>query len=162
VAQKKKTTNKKTNKADKNRLTEADLENFKQLLLEKRREIVGSVNEMEDEAIKKSSGDLSNVPIHMADQGSDNFEQEFALGLMDSERKILRQIDVALQHMAENDYGICEKGGEQIAKARLEAEPWTRYCVDCARSLEKSRAQERTRGVFELPEDEIGNEQETS
>ena len=73
----------------KRRLTTADTERFKQMLLEKRREILRNVNEIEDEALKKSrldaAGDLSSMPIHMADIGTDNYEQEFALGLMDSE-----------------------------------------------------------------------------
>jgi RNA polymerase-binding protein DksA len=121
-------------------LTVADIEHFKQMLLEKRGEILANVNEMEDETLKKSrldaSGDLSSMPIHMADIGSDNYEQEFTLGLMDSERKLLREIDDALQRIEQGIYGICEGTGRQIQKARLEAQPWARYCVEYARKLE--------------------------
>ena len=97
---KKKTVSKKATSTRKKEssLTAEDFEYFKQLLLKKHREIVGDVNEMEDEALKKSrldaSGDLSSMPIHMADLGTDNYEQEFALGLMDSERKMLKAIDL--------------------------------------------------------------------
>jgi len=125
----------------KSRLTTADIERFKQMLLEKRREILVSVNEMEDEALKKSrldaAGDLSSMPIHMADIGTDNYEQEFALGLMDSERKLLREIDDALQRIEQRTYGICEGTGKQIPKARLKAQPWARYCIEYARMLEQ-------------------------
>jgi DnaK suppressor protein len=121
-------------------LTVADIEHFKQMLLEKRGEILANVNEMEDETLKKSrldaSGDLSSMPIHMADIGSDNYEQEFTLGLMDSERKLLKEIDDALQRIEHGTYGICEGTGRQIQKARLEAQPWARYCVEYARKLE--------------------------
>jgi len=121
-------------------LAAADIERFKQMLLEKRREILVNVNEMEDETLKKSrldaAGDLSSMPIHMADIGTDNYEQEFALGLMDSERKLLREIDDALQRIEQGIYGICEGTGKQIPKARLEAQPWARYCVEYARKLE--------------------------
>ena len=79
MAQKrKKTSRKKTSqsRAKKTRLTAGDTEHFKQMLLEKRREIVMNVNEREDEALKKSrldaSGDLSSMPIHMAELGSEN------------------------------------------------------------------------------------------
>jgi RNA polymerase-binding protein DksA len=144
VAQKrKKTSSKKTRpvRKKKNALTKADLEHFKQLLLAKRREILVNVNEIGDEALKKSrmdaSGDLSSMPIHMADLGSDNFEQEFALGLLDSEVRILGEIDKALARIEEGRYGICEGTGVQIRKARLEAQPWARYCVDYARKLEQ-------------------------
>lgn len=122
-------------------LTSTDLKHFQKLLLEKRREILNNVNVIEDEALKKSrieaSGDLSNMPIHMADIGTDNYEQEFALGLMDSERKLLREIDEALERIEKKTYGICEATGKQIRKARLEAQPWARYCVEYARMVEQ-------------------------
>jgi DnaK suppressor protein len=127
-------------------LTSADTEHFKQLLLEKRKEILRNVNEFEDEALKKSrldaTGDLSSMPIHMADLGTDNYEQEFALGLMDSERKLLREIDNSLGRIEEGTYGICEGTGKPIPKARLEAQPWARYCVEYARMLEQGLVQE--------------------
>jgi len=111
------------------------------MLLEKRREILRNVNEFEDEALRKSrldaTGDLSSMPIHMADIGTDNYEQEFALGLMDSERKLLREIDDALERIEQQTYGICEGTGKPIPKARLEAQPWARYCVEYARMLEQ-------------------------
>ena len=127
-------------------LTSANTEHFKQKLLEKRREILRNVNEFEDEALKKSrldaTGDLSSMPIHMADIGTDNYEQEFALGLMDSERKLLREIDEALGRIEQGTYGICEGTGKPIPKARLEAQPWAKYCIEYARMLEQGLVQE--------------------
>ena len=121
--------------------TASDVKHFKQMLLEKRMEILRNVTEIEDEALKKSrldaSGDLSSMPIHMADLGTDNYEQEFALGLMDGERKLLREIDFALERINNGTYGICTETGQPIAKARLEAQPWARYCIEYARKLEK-------------------------
>ena len=145
----KKTSRKKTEstRTKKNQLTAADIERFKKMLLEKRQELVGDVNEMKDEALKKSrldaSGDLSSMPIHMADIGTDNYEQEFALGLMDSERKLLKEIDDALVRIEEGTYGICEGTGKPIAKARMEAQPWARYRVEHARLLEQGLATEQ-------------------
>ena len=149
MAQKRKKTAKdkaSSNRTTKNHLSAADMEHFKELLLEKRREILRNVSEIEDEALKKSrldaSGDLSSMPIHMADLGTDNYEQEFVLGLMDSERKLLREIDDALQRIEEGTYGTCEGTGKPIPKARLEAQPWARYCVEYARMLEKGTIKE--------------------
>jgi len=125
----------------KGRLTAADIKHLKEMLLEKRREILRNVTEFEDEALRKSrldaTGDLSSMPIHMADIGTDNYEQEFALGLLDSERKLLREIDDALERIEQKTYGICEGTGKPIPKARLEAQPWARYCVEYARMLEE-------------------------
>lgn len=122
-------------------MTAAEIKHFEQMLLVKREEVVGNVTEMEDEILKKSrldsSGDLSSMPIHMADLGSDNYEQEFALGLMGSERKLLHVIDDALLRIQDKTYGICEGTGKPIQKARLEAQPWARYSVEHARMLEE-------------------------
>jgi DnaK suppressor protein len=115
--------------------------------MDKRKEILASVNEFEDEALGKSrldaTGDLSSMPIHMADLGTDNYEQEFALGLLDSERRLLREIDDALGRIEQRKYGVCEGTGSQIPKARLEAQPWARYCIEYARMLEKGRIAEQ-------------------
>jgi RNA polymerase-binding protein DksA len=123
-------------------LTADEIEHFKQMLLEKRGELLSNVSEMEDETLNKSrlnaAGDLSSMPIHMADLGTDNYDQEFTLGLMDSERKLLKEIDDALQRIENGVYGLCEGTGGQISKARLEAQPWARYCVEYARKLEES------------------------
>lgn len=134
-------------KPRKSHLSAADIKHFKEMLLEKRGEILRNVSEIEEETLRKSrldaSGDLSSMPIHMADLGSDNYEQEFALGLMDSERRLLREIDDALQRIEDGIYGICEGTGKPIPKARLKAQPWARYCVDHARMLEKGAASEQ-------------------
>ena len=149
VQKRKKTSRKKASstRTKKSRLTAVDIERFKQILLEKRREILLNVNEIQDETLKKSrlaaSGDLSSMPIHMADLGTDNYEQEFALGLMDSERKLLREIDNALTRLEKKTYGICEGTGKPIPKARLEAQPWARFCVEYARMLEQGLAEEQ-------------------
>lgn len=127
-------------------MSAANVEHFKELLLEKRREILKNVSEIADEALKQSrldaSGDLSSMPIHMADLGTDNYEQEFAIGLMDSERRLLREIDDALQRIEDGTYGTCEGTGKPIPKVRLEAQPWARYCVKYARMLEEGLVRE--------------------
>jgi DnaK suppressor protein len=122
-------------------LTPQDIEHFRQLLLEKRAELLGDVNSIESEALKKSrldaAGDLSSMPIHMADLGTDNFEQEFSLGLMASERKLLSEINAALKRIEDGTFGICEGTGELISRSRLEANPWARYTIEYASRMEK-------------------------
>ena len=128
------------------RLTAKDIKHFKNVLLQKRREILQNVFEIEGEALRKSrldaSGDLSSMPIHMADLGTDNFQQEFSLELMDGERRLLLEIDDALNRMENRTYGVCEGTGKLISKARLEAKPWARYCVEYARMLEQGLVRE--------------------
>jgi DnaK suppressor protein len=148
VADKRKKTSK-TNgneRTSKGRLSAADVAHFRQLLLQKRREILGNVSEIEGEALRKSrldaSGDLSSMPIHMADLGTDNFEQEFSLELMNGARRLLTEINDALNRIETGTYGICEGTGKPIPKARLEAQPWARYSVEYARMLEEGRVSE--------------------
>ncbi len=127
----------KKERKNKTNLTPAEIKKFKAMLLAKRNEILDNVTSMEDETLHKQSSNLSNMPIHMADIGTDNFDQEFTLGLMDSERKLMKEIDEALQRIEDGTYGICEGSGKPIPKARLEAIPWARYCVEYASLLEK-------------------------
>ena len=117
-----------------------DLEHFRELLLAKRRELVGDMSSMEREALRSASGtNLSNLPLHMADMGTDNYEQEFTLGLMEKDRNLLREINNALAKIQDGTYGICEGTGKPISKARLEAQPWARYSIEHARKLEQGR-----------------------
>lgn len=118
-------------------MAQADIKKFKALLLAKRSEILNNVTHMEDETLRKERSDLSNMPIHMADAGSDTFELENTLGLVGSERKLLQEIHNALERIENHTYGFCEGDGEAIAKARLKAIPWARYCVKCASLSEK-------------------------
>lgn len=114
-----------------------DLEHFRQLLLGKRHELLGDMSSMEREALRSTTGsNLSNLPVHMADMGTDNYEQEFTLGLVEKDRVLLREINVALAKIQDGSYGICEGTGKPISKARLEAQPWARYSIEYARKLE--------------------------
>jgi DnaK suppressor protein len=127
-------TSKRTNKTG---LTPAEIGEFKALLLAKRNEILSNVICMEDETLRKARTDLSSMPFHMADAGTDNYELENTLGLMDSERKILAEIDAALERIDAGTYGTCEGDDQLIPKARLNAIPWARYCVACANLSER-------------------------
>jgi len=118
-----------------------ELEQFKQLLLRKRAMLSGNVTSLESQALKRSrqdaSGDLSNMPIHMADIGSDNFEQEFTLGLIENEEELLRSIDEALERIDEGSFGKCDSCGKAIPKERLKAIPHASLCVACQRQEEQ-------------------------
>ena len=126
-------------KERKTRLSTEELEEFRQMLLDKRRELVGDVNHLEDEAIRASGhggGGPSAMPIHMADLGSDTWEQELTLGLIANERGLLREIDEALERIDNKTYGICLATGKVITKARLRAQPWAKFCIEYARKRE--------------------------
>jgi RNA polymerase-binding transcription factor DksA len=125
-------------KKAKSRLTPDDLTIFRELLLQKRREVMSAIDGMETEALRTNSGESSSMPIHMADIGSDTYEQDLQLGISASERERIIEIDAALNRIAEGTYGICELSGKAIRKARLRAKPWARMTIGTAREEERT------------------------
>lgn len=134
---------------------------FKALLVAKRNEILNNVISMENETLRKERTDLSNLPIHMGDMGTDNYEMENTLGLMDSERKLLVEIEHALERIENGTYGICQGSGEPISKERLKAIPWAKYCVEYANLLEKGLVKKDTSFGCSIYNFGIDDEQET-
>ena len=106
------------------------------------RRLKGAVADVGSAAFRKTggeaSGSLSNAPLHPADLGSDNFEQETSLSLLQNEEQLLDEIAAALERIKHGTFGQCEECKGAIPKARLQAVPYARYCVDCARKLEKN------------------------
>jgi len=113
---------------------------FKKLLLSLRERLVGKVDVMQGETLKKSrqdaSGDLSNVPIHMADVGTDNYERDIMIELIQNGEEGVRNIDTALERIEEGTFGVCELCAKKINKERLKAVPYAKLCIDCQREEE--------------------------
>ena len=120
--------------------SKADLDYFRDLLLERRRRILSTVTDMEEEALKAADQDFS--VDHMADHGSDNFDQDFTLSLVESERKEIYEIDQAVERVRDGTFGVCQGTGEPISRVRLEAIPWTRHSIEYQRKVEAGEAEE--------------------
>src|SRR5262245_59766461 len=123
-------------------MKKAELKVYKEQLLALRARLRGDVTAMANTALGKTrseaNGDLSSMPIHMADLGSDNSEQEFTLSLMQNEETTLESIEAAIEKIEDGVYGTCEECGGAISKARLNAIPHTPTCIKCAQKLERS------------------------
>ena len=123
--------------SDKNgkKLSAADLETYKNRLIALRSRIRGDVSAMTDGALSQSraeaAGDLSIMPQHMADIGSDNYEQEQTLAFIQSDNATLGLIEEALARIKDGSYGTCESCGKTIPKVRLNVLPFTANCVQC-------------------------------
>ena len=117
-----------------------ELASYRESLLNLQSRLQGDLDQMTDEALRRgqpdSSGNLSNVPLHMADVGTENYDQEFTLSLIENEQDTLGQIREALDRISTGIYGKCEECGDLIAKPRVQALPYTRHCIKCARELE--------------------------
>jgi len=126
-------------------MTKAELEGYRQLLISLHDRLKGDVSHLTEEALHTDGGEpsnnLSNMPIHMADLGTDNNERENTLHLLANEEQILTEIKAALDRIAQGTFGRCEEcKGAILPKSRLKELPYTRYCVTCAKKLDESRS----------------------
>jgi len=117
-------------------MKKADMKVYKERLLALRARLRGDVSAMAEKALRDNGGDASTMPLHMADVGSDNFEQEFTLSLMANEEDTLQRIEGALERIEDGVYGSCEECTGVIPKTRLNAIPYTPFCVKCAEKLQ--------------------------
>jgi len=131
---------KKPTKAERRYLSDNQIKHFRTILLATQAKILNDVDHIEQEELKShrdATGDLSGYSLHMADVGTDNYNQELALDVVGNEHDILYQIDKALGRIENNTYGICEIYDINIPVSRLNAIPWTAYCKEAAEQIEK-------------------------
>jgi DnaK suppressor protein len=122
-------------------MKKAEMKVYRDRLLDIRARLRGDVTSMASAALRKSGadgGDVSSMPIHMAELGSDNFEQEFTLSLLANEEDRLEMIETALQRIESGGYGQCEQCDGVIPKTRLNAIPYTPVCIKCAESRDQA------------------------
>ncbi len=112
-------------------------------LLHLRTRLLSDMSQMEDTVLKDV--DAVRMPSDMADVGTDAFEQELTLNLMGNEKEVLEQIEAALERIELGNYGKCETCGRGIAKARLDAIPYTAFCVKCASRQESGLSNRKPR-----------------
>ncbi len=132
----KKTTVSKKSFSLKTKLTAKQLREYRDKLLAYRAQLLIDLGAIEKEALDVNS-DISHMPIHMADVGSDAYDQDLKLGMAASERKRIRDIEAALVRIKKKTYGVCHLTGEQIPNTRLRAKPWAMYTKDSAEKVER-------------------------
>ena len=116
-------------------MKKAEMKEYKEHLLGLRARLRGDVSSMAEAALRKSGNEgseASSMPIHMAELGSDNYEQEFTLSLLATEEDTLGMIETALERIENGTYGTCLECEGQIPKTRLNAIPHAPLCVKCA------------------------------
>lgn len=118
-------------------MKKSDFKTYKERLLEIRSRLRGEITQMADAALNKNGASAGNMPIHMADIGSDANEQEFTLSLMASEEDTLGAIERALEKIEDGAYSRCEQCDGGIPKSRLNAIPYASHCIKCANKLQE-------------------------
>lgn len=92
-----------------------------------------------ESAVSDSDRDASSegADQHPADAGSEMFERERAVSILQRVDLKLADVNRALQRLEAGTYGSCEACGRPIARARLEARPAARFCLDDQAKLEQ-------------------------
>lgn len=114
-------------------MKKSDLERFREILQDKRKQVIERAQNMMEEGMTLDANDL---PDEM-DLASSEYIQSFTFRLRGRERVFLQKIDKALKKMDEGEFGICESCEEPIAIKRLEARPETTLCIRCKEDQER-------------------------
>ncbi len=130
-------------------LTTADQNEFRKLLQGLQRRVRGDYEHLTDEALEPHPD--SRSPTHMAELGTDAYEQELTLRAAASDERILEAIQTALEKIDKGSYGLCEGCLAQgkpatrsmIPRRRLREIPYTPNCIKCERDAE-TRGKRRT------------------
>jgi len=118
---------------------EDELDHFKNLLLEERKEATDNAKQMKQSVEDQRSLDedrASSQDHHPGNIGSEEQEKETDYMLRERSRKKIEEIDAALKRIENKTYGVCEDTGEKIQKERLEAIPYTRFSVQARKKDE--------------------------
>src|SRR5438132_14210986 len=110
-------------------MTKTELNKYKALLEAKRAELAGGLRNREGIAIEKTPDALDEVQLAG--------ERELAIRNLDRESNLLRNVRLALARMADGSYGTCMHCDEEIKPKRLDAVPWTKYCIRCQEAADR-------------------------
>ena len=112
-------------------------EHFRQILLAWKRNLMEEV----DRTVHHMQDEATNFP-DPNDRATQESEFSLELRTRDRERKLIKKIDEALEHLDNHEYGYCEGCGEEIGIRRLEARPTASLCIDC-KTLDEIRERQR-------------------
>ena len=118
-------------------MKKADLDKYRKKLLQLKSQIRNDVDGVLGNAFNGDQGSQGDE----GDLGSENADQALALNLTENDTQTLRMIDSALRRIEEGTYGVCVGSGARIPKARLDAIPYTPYCVAFAEKVESGEVQ---------------------
>jgi DnaK suppressor protein len=117
------------------RLNKEELKYFEKLLNDKKETLIQELDYLEDNTMrlnsKNGAGDLSSHAYHLADHATETQDREQSFHLASREGRYLFYIEEALERVRAGIYGQCKNCGKLIPKARLEAVPTAKMCIDC-------------------------------
>lgn len=116
-------------------LTDVQRRHLEARLLEERTRVLADLRHYDEQRTSTpaaEAGDLSNYPFHLADHGTDSYDQEMETVLAERASRELEAIDGALHQLYHDPehFGICENTGQPIPFDRLDVIPWARTCIE--------------------------------
>lgn len=123
------------------RIKEPEKERIRAGLLSLRQSLTGQVSALTSDAL------AAHDAINPEEDGTEEFDRDFALQLATSSRKAVLDIDEALHRLDEGTYGTCEECNKTIAKPRLQALPFVKTCIECQAEFERRNGRSTGRRV---------------
>ena len=114
-------------------MDDQQLKQAKERLLQLRR---GLMQEIQSAAAASRELGQDAVP-DIGDMAYNTYHRDVLLNLSENQRQKIRDIDAALERLANGEYGVCQRCEEEIAPKRMEVRPFSRYCIDCKTDVEK-------------------------
>jgi len=123
-------------------MTQTEINKYKAMLEAKQAELSAGLRNREDIAIEKTPDAIDEVQLAG--------ERELAIRNLDRESNLLRNVKGALVRIADGSYGVCMHCEEDIKIKRLDAVPWTKYCIKCQEAADRHEFETETGDSVEL------------
>lgn len=121
-----------------NDMDKKKLESFKKRLEERQQALRKTVSRTEEDGRIADQDTAQDI----ADRAASSYTKEFLFSQSNNDRQLLAMVETALLRIREGEFGECVSCGNEINAKRLEAVPWTRYCIECQEKLEKGQLEE--------------------
>ena len=123
-------------------MTQTEINKYKAMLEAKQAELSAGLRNRDDIAIEKTPDAIDEVQLAG--------ERELAIRNLDRESNLLRNVKGALVRIADGSYGVCMHCEEDIKIKRLDAVPWTKYCIKCQEAADRHEFETETHDGVEL------------
>jgi DnaK suppressor protein len=123
-------------------MTQTEINKYKGMLEAKQAELSAGLRNRDDIAIEKTPDAIDEVQLAG--------ERELAIRNLDRESNLLRNVKGALVRIADGSYGVCMHCEEDIKIKRLDAVPWTKYCIKCQEAADRHEFEVESGDTLEL------------
>ena len=114
------------------------LDSFRKRLEERQQALRKAVSRTEEDGRVADQDTAQDI----ADRAASSYTKEFLFSVSNNDRQLLQMVENALQRLREGSFGECVNCGAEINAKRLEAVPWTRYCIECQEKMEQGLLEE--------------------